>query len=86
VNGNGITPDVVVEASQAMAAKPTDAAPAPEAQPAKAEVKAKPNLQCAQLVPTNAPTESEKPADDEVDCQLEQALQLLRQRGASTRS
>lgn len=89
VNGNGITPDVVVEAPQATAAKSTDSAPvppAPEAQLAKADAKAKPNLHCAQLVRTNAPTEGEQAVDDEVDCQLEEALQLLRQRVASTRS
>lgn len=78
VQGKGITPDVVVEA-QAGAARLTDAAPAystSDAPPAAVDTAA--SLRCAQTVRAAAGE-----PEEEVDCQLEAALNLLHERRAS---
>jgi carboxyl-terminal processing protease len=81
VNGKGITPDVVVEAQGAAANKLTDAMPAlPEADAQLTKAEAKAAAKCGQLVRTAAGEGGD--GEQEVDCQLEEALHLLRERTA----
>jgi carboxyl-terminal processing protease len=80
VHGKGITPDVIVEAQGSAANKLTDAMPAlPEADPQLSKADNKVAGKCGQLVRTAA---GDGANAEEPDCQLEEALQLLRERTA----
>ena len=82
VHGKGITPDVVVEAQGAAAGnKLTDATPdVPEATAQLVKGDGKVAAKCAHLVQTAAGDGTD--GEQEADCQLGEALQLLRQRTA----
>ena len=80
VNGKGITPDVIVEAG-GTSTKLTDTIPAlPEGEAQLVNADGKPGNKCGAAVRAAAGDAAQ--SEQELDCQLEEALQLLRVRNA----
>ena len=80
MNGKGITPDVIVEAG-GTSTKLTDTIPAlPEGEAQLVNADGKPGNKCGAAVRAAAGDAAQ--SEQELDCQLEEALQLLRERNA----